>query len=435
MRRVLGQRRPGGSSPFSSSAGSSAAGRRGDRPPPPRVEMAAREPLNRSLSANRRLDRNRNFWRGIGWRHQQQQQQQQQQSQQQRAAAPGSDGAGPDRMIRNMYRDYRRATVHEEPRFDARLGRYDVDRARAPPFLFSSASRMFAQPPRVVLTSDVAESGIAPELFAAHGMHVDIVPSSLSTPELLDTAADCHLLGVGASVRLDDTFFRTRVGYQPRRLWAIGKYGGGTKNINLEAASARGVACFNARNAASRSMAEKTIADVIALQRRLFTRSNQLHAGRWPLNLSSASASASRAAGDCDDTHECRGRCLGIIGYGRVGSQVGLLAETLGMNVVFYDRREDVLELGTARRLPTQADVLRAADVLTLHSTEVYWKLGAEELGLLRRGACVINNGSSRGICLDSLAASLRSGHVSGAAIDSFGISRSETNVRIRLQR
>ena len=264
------------------------------------------EALQRSLSNNAtRMERNKEEWRNKSSR----------------------------KGISRLYRDYRIGALSDEPSFDPKKNKYDVDTDAPPPFLFSSAKRVFSKPPKVILTSDIAELARTP--FERAGFRVDLISPDLSQSNSLQTlAADCHLLGIGPSTVLGEQFFKN-VGYQPHRLWAVGHFGGGTKGIHLQAASARGVACFHARNASSRSVAEKTVADIVALQRQIQKCSHAMHHGEW--NPSTMG-------------REIRGMTLGIVGYGRVGRQVSIMAETLGMRVLFHERKQDVLVLGNAER-------------------------------------------------------------------------------------
>ena len=198
------------------------------------------EALQRTLSNNTtRMERNKEEWRSKSTR----------------------------KGISRLYRDYRIGALSDEPSFDPKKNKYDVDTDAPPPFLFSSAKRVFSKPPKVILTSDIAELARTP--FERAGFRVDLISPDFSQSDSLQTlAADCHLLGIGPSTVLGEQFFKN-VGYQPHRLWAVGHFGGGTKGIHLQAASARGVACFHARNASSRSVAEKTVADIVALQRHI----------------------------------------------------------------------------------------------------------------------------------------------------------------------
>jgi len=183
---------------------------------------------------------------------------------------------------------------------------------------------------------------------------------------------------------------------------------GGTKGIHLEAASARGVACFHARNASSRSVAEKTVADIVTLQRQIQKCSYDMHQGIW---------SPSKMG------REIRGQTLGIVGYGRVGRQVSVMAETMGMRVLFYERKQDVLELGNAVRVHDLDEMLTETDCLSVHvggqAMETSF-IGERELQMLKKGAIVINNGAPDSIDIEALTEMIKSKHVAGAAIDAF---------------
>lgn len=191
-------------------------------------------------------------------------------------------------------------------------------------------------------------------------------------------------------------------------LAAVGCFCIGTDQVDLAAAARGGVPVFNSPFSNTRSVAELTIAEIIGLSRRLFDKSAQLHAGRWDKSAKQA--------------REVRGRTLGIVGYGHIGSQLSVLAEALGMRVVFFDiaRR---LALGNAQALPSLEAVLEASDVVSLHvpdSERTRGMIGAAQLARMRRGATLINNSRGKVVDLDALAASLRSGHLAGAAADVF---------------
>ncbi|MEM9083320.1 MAG: NAD(P)-dependent oxidoreductase, partial [Planctomycetota bacterium] len=210
------------------------------------------------------------------------------------------------------------------------------------------------------------------------GYTVECVPKSLSEDELIERADGLHMIGIRSKTHLTERFFE-----HAAKLWAVGCFCIGTNQVELEAAANRGVAVFNAPFSNTRSVAEKVIAEVISLHRRLFDRSSQMHAGRWV-----KSAAGSR---------EVRGKTLGIIGYGRIGSQVSVLAEALGMRVIFYDTGT-VLPMGNATQADTMEDVLRNSDAVTLHVPDLESTrglIGERELGLCKPGVYLINN--SRG--------------------------------------
>jgi D-3-phosphoglycerate dehydrogenase len=313
-----------------------------------------------------------------------------------------------NRGIQRLYKDYRVAALSEDPPYDPVKKSYTIDANAPPPFLFSSSHHVFAKPPKVILTSDVAEAARGP--FERAGFNVQTISPRLRKP-LLKIAADCHLLGIGPDTILGEDFFR-QVGYTPHRLWAIGHFGGGTKNIHLLAAAARGIACFHARNASSRSVAEKSISDIISLHRQVQEQSHAMHQGIWQPSVTG---------------REVRGMKLGIVGYGRVGRQISVLAETLGMKVFFHEIKQDVLELGNAKRIEDLDELLSKVDCLCLSMSGQYPKkdndtafITERELKLMKRGSIVINNGSPDSIDVQGLANVLKTKHLAGAALDSF---------------
>lgn len=169
-----------------------------------------------------------------------------------------------------------------------------------------------------------------------------------------------------------------------------------------------GVPVFNSPFSNTRSVAELTIAEIIALHRRLVDKTQQMHAGKWDKS----------AAG----SHEVRGRILGIVGYGRIGSQVSVLAEAMGMRVVYFDVAS-VLPLGNARPCRTLDELLGMSDVVTLHvpaTGKTRNLIGAAQLGKMREGAYVINNARGTVVDLVALAQAMKSGKIAGAALDVF---------------
>jgi D-3-phosphoglycerate dehydrogenase len=187
---------------------------------------------------------------------------------------------------------------------------------------------------------------------------------------------------------------------------AIGCFCIGTDQVDLSPASRAGIPVFNSPFSNTRSVAEMTVAEAVCLARRLFEKSTLLHAGTWDKSAK--------------DAHEVRGRTLGIVGYGHIGSQVSVLAESMGMRVVFHDIVRK-LPLGNAQPRPSLDAVLAESDIVTLHvpstpSTE--HMIGAPQLARMKPGSALINNARGSVVDLDALAASLRSGHLSGAALD-----------------
>ena len=193
-------------------------------------------------------------------------------------------------------------------------------------------------------------------------------------------------------------------------LLAIGAFCIGTNQIDLATAAERGVAVFNAPFSNTRSVVELALSEIIALTRRLTVKDRDMHAGRWDKS----------AVG----SHEVRGRRLGIVGYGNIGSQLSVLAEALGMSVLFYDSA-DKLALGNARRCGTLDELLGESDVVTLHvdgrvsNSSLF---GEEQFARMRPGSIFLN--LSRGFVVDhaALRAHVESGHIAGAAVDVFPV-------------
>ena len=182
----------------------------------------------------------------------------------------------------------------------------------------------------------------------------------------------------------------------------------GTKQVALGHAVHAGVPVFNAPFSNTRSVAELILAEVVMLSRHLGDRSREVHAGRW----------RKVAAG----SHEVRGRTIGIIGYGHIGSQIGVLAEAFGMRVVFFDIVAK-LPMGNNRALPRLEDVLAAADFVTLHvpeTAQTRYMIGPDELARMKPGACLLNASRGTVVRIDALAEAIRRGHIGGAAVDVY---------------
>jgi D-3-phosphoglycerate dehydrogenase len=267
--------------------------------------------------------------------------------------------------------------------------------------------------PRVSLRKDrikvVLLEGIHPsavDLLRAEGYsRIVTAPRALAGADLVDAVADAHFLGIRSRTQLTADVLA-----QAPKLTAIGAFCIGTNQIDLKAAMRRGIPVFNAPFSNTRSVAELVLAEIVMLMRGIPQKNAVLHRAGWV-----KSAAGSR---------EVRGKTLGIVGYGHIGTQVGVLAEHLGMQVVFADI-ETKLPLGNARQLPSLQAVLEAADVVTLHVPETQatrHMLDAVALGLMRPGSHLINASRGTVVDIDALAAALRSGHIAGAAIDVFPV-------------
>jgi D-3-phosphoglycerate dehydrogenase len=212
-----------------------------------------------------------------------------------------------------------------------------------------------------------------------------------------------HLLGIRSK-----THVTPKVLEAARRLLAVGCYCIGTNQVALEAACKRGIVVFNAPFSNTRSVAELVLSEVIALSRQLMDASKGMHEGVW-----NKSATGS---------FEVRGKTLGIIGYGHIGRQVGVLAEALGMNVLFYDIVSQ-LPMGNNKEMPSLNALLEASDFVTLHvpaTEQTKNMIGTEQLRKMRPGSRLLNLSRGNVVDIPALADALRAGHLKGAAIDVF---------------
>ncbi|MCG6924059.1 MAG: phosphoglycerate dehydrogenase [Acidobacteria bacterium] len=256
---------------------------------------------------------------------------------------------------------------------------------------------------RVLLLENVHTS--AHEVFRAEGFQVEACTGALGEDALVEKARDVHILGIRSRSRVTE-----RVLSQARRVLTLGTFCIGTNQVALESASQRGVPVFNAPFSSTRSVAELVIAEVIALSRRLADRSREMHEGRWRKSAPAA--------------HEVRGKTLGIVGYGHIGTQVGILAEAVGMQVLFHDVVPK-LPIGNNRRAESLEDVLGRADFVTLHVPETPLTrglIGERELARMRPGAYLLNLSRGSVVDLGALAKALGSGHLAGAAADVFPV-------------
>ena len=244
---------------------------------------------------------------------------------------------------------------------------------------------------------------IAAAILRDHGTEVTTRTGALDEDELIDALVGVRLLGIRSKTQVTE-----KVLAASPDLRAVGAYCIGTNQIDLRAASERGVAVFNAPFSNTRSVVELALAEIIALLRRLTERDSALHAGVWDKSAEGA--------------HEVRGRTLGIVGYGNIGTQLSGLAESLGMTVVFYDTSERP-SLGNARRMGSMDELLGAADVVTLHVDGRPGNaglFGRAQFDRMKPGAIFLN--LSRGFVVDygALRESVLAGQISGAAVDVF---------------
>ncbi|WP_163937930.1 phosphoglycerate dehydrogenase [Paraferrimonas sp. SM1919] len=229
--------------------------------------------------------------------------------------------------------------------------------------------------------------------------------SSLSDEELKQKVADVHFIGIRSRTMLTRDVLN-----HAKKLVGIGCFCIGTNQVDLAAAEELGIPVFNAPFSNTRSVAELVLGEIIMLSRGIPERNASAHRGGWLKN----------AVGST----EVRGKTLGLIGYGHIGTQLGILAETLGMRVVFYDI-EDKLPLGNAQQIQELNELLAMADIVSLHVPETAATqnmIGTEQLAAMQAGARLINASRGTVVDIDALAAALISGHIAGAAIDVFPV-------------
>ena len=258
-------------------------------------------------------------------------------------------------------------------------------------------------PVRVLLLEQIHPD--AETILRSAGFEVESVGRALDEDELVGRVGDVTLLGLRSK-----THITQRVLDAAPNLVAIGAFCIGTNQIELKAASERGITVFNAPFSNTRSVVELAIAEIISMTRRLTEKNALMHDGVWDKSA--------------DGAHEVRGRTLGIIGYGNIGTQLSVLAENLGMKVLYYDTA-DKLALGNARRCISMKDLLAESDIVTLHvdgraSNDSMF--GETEFAVMRPGSLFLN--LSRGFVVDyaGLGAHIASGHIAGAAVDVFPV-------------
>ncbi|GAB2542180.1 phosphoglycerate dehydrogenase [Rhodanobacter koreensis] len=255
---------------------------------------------------------------------------------------------------------------------------------------------------KVLLLEGVSASAVD-SFHRAGYSQVELHAKSLPEAELRQRIADAHIVGIRSRTQLTEDVLA-----QAKRLLAVGCFCIGTNQVDLGAARKLGVPVFNAPYSNTRSVAELVIAEAIMLLRGIPQKNALCHRGGWTKS----------AAG----SFETRDKVLGIVGYGHIGTQVGVLAESLGMRVIFHDV-ETKLSLGNARAVSSLDELLERADVVTLHVPETpatQLMIRREQLERMRAGAMLINASRGSVVDIDALAAALRDGHLAGAAVDVF---------------
>ena len=235
--------------------------------------------------------------------------------------------------------------------------------------------------------------------------NIEALPGALSEDDLIARIRDVHFIGIRSRTQLT-----AEVLSHAEKLVGIGCFCIGTNQVDLNAAREKGIVVFNAPYSNTRSVAELVLAEAILLLRGIPARNAASHRGGW---MKSA-----------DNAYETRGKTLGIVGYGSIGSQLSVLAESLGMHVIFHDVIAK-LPLGNAHQSSSLQELLATSDVVSLHVPDLpstQWMIGADEIAAMKTGSILINAARGTVVEIDPLADALRRGHLLGAAIDVFPV-------------
>ncbi len=243
------------------------------------------------------------------------------------------------------------------------------------------------------------------KLQASGYTNIEYHKGSLAEPELLEAVKDAHFIGIRSRTNMTKEVIDAA-----EKLVAIGCFCIGTNQVDLAAAAERGIPVFNAPFSNTRSVAELVLGQILLLLRGIPEKNALAHRGIWKKSA--------------DHSFEARGKSLGIIGYGHIGTQLSVIAENLGLNVYFYDV-EDKLPLGNAVQVNTMKELLNKCDVISLHvpeTAETKNLMGAEEFAQMKPGSIFINAARGTVVDIPALAQALESGHLAGAAIDVFPV-------------
>ncbi|WP_028293706.1 phosphoglycerate dehydrogenase [Oceanobacter kriegii] len=242
-------------------------------------------------------------------------------------------------------------------------------------------------------------------LQAAGYTNIEYLKTSLPDEELKERIKDAHFIGIRSRTQLTEEIFEAA-----EKLIAVGCFCIGTNQVDLKAATKRGIAVFNAPYSNTRSVAELAIAEIIMMMRGVPEKSAVCHRGGWQKSAA--------------NSYEIRGKKLGIVGYGNIGTQLSVMAESLGMKVYFYDIVTK-LPIGNATQVGSMEELLGLADVVTLHVPETEstkWMMGPEQFAQMKQGSIFLNLARGTVVDIDALADSLRSKKLLGASIDVFPV-------------
>ncbi|KID54815.1 3-phosphoglycerate dehydrogenase [Pseudoalteromonas luteoviolacea CPMOR-1] len=257
---------------------------------------------------------------------------------------------------------------------------------------------------KILLLEGVHQSAV--ETLKRNGYsNIEYLKTSLPENELIERIKHVHFVGIRSRTHLSENVLNAA-----EKLVAIGCFCIGTNQVDLDAAKRRGIAVFNAPFSNTRSVAELVLGEILLLLRGIPKRNAMAHRGQW---FKSAIGS-----------FEARGKTLGIIGYGHIGTQLGIMAENIGMKVEFYDI-EDKLTLGNAQQVQNLTQLLQRADVISLHVPETPQTknlIGMAEIEVMKQGAILINASRGTVVDIDALAEALQHEKLAGAAIDVFPV-------------
>ncbi|MEP4033898.1 phosphoglycerate dehydrogenase [Roseibium polysiphoniae] len=239
----------------------------------------------------------------------------------------------------------------------------------------------------------------------------EVLSTALDRDALIEKIKGVHILGIRSRTQVTEEILQAA-----NTLVAVGCFSVGTNQVDLEATVRRGIPVFNAPFSNTRSVAELTIAEIVMLMRGIFPKSSAAHEGKW---LKTATGS-----------HEVRGKTLGIVGYGNIGTQLANLGEAMGMRVIFSDMT-DKLQHGNVTPTESLDELLAQSDVVSLHvpdTAETRNMITATEIAKMKKGSFLINNARGKVVDIDALAAALKSKHLAGAAIDVFPVEPKSNN-------
>lgn len=263
---------------------------------------------------------------------------------------------------------------------------------------------------KILLLEGISETAVT-VLKSAGYSNIERVGKALDGRSLRSALDGVRMLGIRSRTQITPDVLEGN-----RSLIAIGCFSVGTNQVDLRITRDMGIPVFNAPFSNTRSVAELTIAEIVMLFRRIFPKSAGAHAGKWDKSAV--------------DSHEVRGKTLGIVGYGNIGSQLAVLAEAMGMRVIYYDQT-DKLRHGNVEPTNSLDELLARSDVVSLHVPETpgtQGMIGAEQIAKIKPGAFVINNARGTVMDLEALAAAVKSGHLRGAAVDVFPVEPSSNS-------